>query len=107
MISGTGPAAESQHRGAARHGLPDAARQITGACRFRYQKRMDIRVKMFLPQNEGDSRLMFPEKQNRPQIEMQTARDVEDAAHRELGAASTLLVGGTQRLSEFIRGAEG
>jgi hypothetical protein len=62
---------------------------------------------MFLPQNEGDSRLMLPEKRNRPQIETQTARDVEDAAHRELGEVSTLLVGGTQRLSEFIWRAEG
>ena len=72
-----------------------------------YQKRMDIRVKMFLPQNEGDSRLMLAEKRNRSQIEMQTARDVEDVAHRKLGAVSTLPVRGTQRLSEFIRGAEG
>jgi hypothetical protein len=72
-----------------------------------YQKRMDIRVKMFLSQNEGDSRLMFPENGNRPQIEMQTARDVKDAAHRELCAVSAPLVSGTQRLSEFIWGAKG
>jgi hypothetical protein len=71
------------------------------------QKRTDISVKMFLPQNEGDSQLMFPETRNRPQIEMQTARDVEDAAHRELGALSTPLVGGIQCLGEFIWGAEG
>src|ERR1700683_2293042 len=67
------------------------------------QKPLNILVESFLPQDERYSRSALPDERRRPQIEMQTTREMIDASHGKLGAVPEFGLRRTQGLGELDR----